>query len=344
MEEGSNRDDALGGRMKLISSKVDSKIYFHKDAVLEYMDLKHIIGDLTEEKARMEQEVHKRLATAPPELLTPVREQLAAAKDELAATRAKLDAANEELAVTREKLGAANEELAATREQLEAEKKEVAPTKEQLIEAVRHQDEQQSASAAALESVECQPSMSLTLCELSENTWSRDELDVLRGMLIKEFLQLDSGGRILGVKEMGRLNRKPFDEACASKLSPTEAKKTASKLYATWENLLKNPNWKPFKTVVVGDDHHKSILLGKDIDVDDDKLQELKRAWGEGAHNAVVRALVEMSEYNCLDDRTITYELWNYKAGRKATTIECVEYMSDQAKQLSVARRRKTRR
>ncbi|KAK3140055.1 hypothetical protein QOZ80_5AG0394870 [Eleusine coracana subsp. coracana] len=324
MEEGSNRDDALGGRMKLISSKVDSKIYFHKDAVLEYMDLKRIIGDLTEEKARMEQEVHKRLATAPPELLTPVREQLAAA--------------NEELAVTREKLGAANEELAATREQLEAEKKEVAPTKEQLIEAVRHQDEQQSASAAALESVECQPSMRQTRSILAP------EMGVVGRMLIKEFLQLDSGGRILGVKEMGRLNRKPFDEACASKLSPTEAKKTASKLYATWENLLKNPNWKPFKTVVVGDDHHKSILLGKDIDVDDDKLQELKRAWGEGAHNAVVRALVEMSEYNCLDDRTITYELWNYKAGRKATTIECVEYMSDQAKQLSVARRRKTRR
>ncbi|GJN35258.1 hypothetical protein PR202_gb24010 [Eleusine coracana subsp. coracana] len=132
--------------MKLISSKVDSKIYFHKDAVLEYMDLKHIIGDLTEEKARMEQEVHKRLATAPPELLTPVREQLAAAKEELAATRAKLDAANEELAATREQLEA-EEEVAATKEQLEA-------AKEQLIEAVRHQDEQQS----ALDSVECQPS------------------------------------------------------------------------------------------------------------------------------------------------------------------------------------------
>ncbi|GJM95369.1 hypothetical protein PR202_ga12096 [Eleusine coracana subsp. coracana] len=251
----------------------------------------------------------------------------------------------------------------ATKEQLEAEKKEVVATKEQLeaakeqlIQVVRHQDEQQR----ALDSVECQPSMRQTRSTaeremgvvggnaLKAQHFGQqipghcDELDVLRGVLIKEFMQLDSGGRILGVKEMGRLKRKPLDEACAAKLPPKEAKKTASKLYTTWENLLKNPSWKPFKTVVAGDDHHKSILLNEDIDVDDDKLQELKRTWGEGAHNTLVRALVEMSEYKSLGNRTITYELWNFKAGRKATTIECVEYMSNQAKQLSAARRRKT--
>ncbi|GJN35260.1 hypothetical protein PR202_gb24012 [Eleusine coracana subsp. coracana] len=297
MEEGSNRrDDALAGRMKLIASKVDSKIYFHHDAMLEYRNMKHIISDLTEEKARMDEEAHRRLAAVPPELLALLRK-------ELAATREQLGAANEELAATREQLGAANEELATTREQLRAAIEEVVATKEQLeaakeqlIEAVRHQDKQQR----ALDSVECQPSMRRTgstaereMGVVGGNALKAqhfgqqipghcDELDVLRGVLIKEFMQ-DSGGHILGVKEMGRLKRKPFDEACAAKLPPKEAKKTASKLYTTWENLLKNPSWKPFKTVVAGDDHHRSVLLNEDIDVDDDKLQELRRTWGEGA-------------------------------------------------------------
>ena len=78
--------------------------------------------------------------------------------------------------------------------------------------------------------------------------------------------------------------------------------------------------------------------------IDDDKLQELKRAWGSGAYNAVVNALVEMKEYDRLNDRSIAYELWNFKEGRRATTRECVDYMSNQVKRLTVTKRRKTRR
>lgn len=80
------------------------------------------------------------------------------------------------------------------------------------------------------------------------------------------------------------------------------------------------------------------------MNVDDDKLQELKRAWGEGAHKSVINALTEMKDYNCLSDRRIAYELWNYKEGRKATLRECVEYMSNQVKNFVVVNRRKTRR
>lgn len=80
------------------------------------------------------------------------------------------------------------------------------------------------------------------------------------------------------------------------------------------------------------------------MNIDDEKLQELKREWGSGAHNAVVNALVEMKEYSCLSDRSSTYELWNYKEGRRATTRECVNYMSNQVKQLSVTKRRNIRR
>ncbi|TVU49624.1 hypothetical protein EJB05_00942, partial [Eragrostis curvula] len=168
---------------------------------------------------------------------------------------------------------------------------------------------------------------------------SDDDLEGLRETLIKEFMQIDCGGCVLGVKEMGRLDEKPFHAACAAKLPPKEAKKEASKLYTTWEKLLKNPSWKPFKTDAVGNNSQEEA-----VDVDDDMLQELKSAWGEGVYNAVVRALMEMKEYNPLSNRSITYELWNYKAGRKATAMECVEYMSNQVKQLSTFKRMKTRR
>lgn len=80
------------------------------------------------------------------------------------------------------------------------------------------------------------------------------------------------------------------------------------------------------------------------MNVDDDKLQELKREWGSVVHNAVVNALVEMKEYGCLSDRSIAYELWNYKEGRKATTRECVNYMTNQVKKLKVTKRRKNLR
>ena len=79
------------------------------------------------------------------------------------------------------------------------------------------------------------------------------------------------------------------------------------------------------------------------MNVDDDKLQELKRAWGSGAHDAVVNALEEMKQYDVLSDRSIAYELWNYE-GRRATMRECINYMSNQVKQLTATKRRKIRR
>jgi hypothetical protein len=80
------------------------------------------------------------------------------------------------------------------------------------------------------------------------------------------------------------------------------------------------------------------------VNVDDDKLQELKRAWGSGAHDAVVNTLVEMKQYDRLSDGSIANELWNYKEGRRATTRECINYMSNQVKQLTMTKRRRIRR
>ncbi|TVU42519.1 hypothetical protein EJB05_08931, partial [Eragrostis curvula] len=121
------------------------------------------------------------------------------------------------------------------------------------------------------------------------------EWDAFVDIMIKgfqKFLQIDSGRRVLGVKEMGRLDKKSFHVACATKLTPKEAKQEASELYTTWEMLLKNTSWKPFKTDAVGDNCEDEA-----IDVDDDMLQELKMERGEDVHNGVISVLMEMRGY-----------------------------------------------
>ncbi|PUZ67553.1 hypothetical protein GQ55_3G445200 [Panicum hallii var. hallii] len=176
----------------------------------------------------------------------------------------------------------------------------------------------------------------LKVQQFSGHCGSRDTaLEVLREKLIKGFMELE-GARNFGVKEMGKLNKKPFQAACAVTLPPKEAELAASELYSTWEKLLKKPSWKPFKIVAVGGD-----CLNEVIDVDDEKLQELRREWGEGPYKSVVDALMERKEYNF--NGAFPYDLWNYKEGRKATLGDVIEYLIDQVKQLTVARRRKSR-
>ncbi|CAL5092893.1 unnamed protein product [Urochloa decumbens] len=166
---------------------------------------------------------------------------------------------------------------------------------------------------------------------------SEEDLEAVRDELIKGFLEIDIGGRKIGIKEMGGLNEKAFKAACLTKVPPEEVAAASYELYSSWQQQLGDLSWYPFKTVTV-DGNQQEI-----VNVDDDKLQELKRAWGSGPHNAVVNALEEMKDYGRLSDRSIAYELWNYKEGRRATTRECVNYMSNQVKQLSVTKRRKIR-
>lgn len=94
------------------------------------------------------------------------------------------------------------------------------------------------------------------------------------------------------------------------------------------KELLDSPNWNPFKSVIVDDNCQEEV-----IDVDDDKLEGLKMAWGEGPYNAVIGALVERKEYNT-DGTGDAFDLWNYKEGRKATLGECVDCIFDKVKKL----------
>jgi methyl-accepting chemotaxis protein len=118
MENSARDDDArnvfddMGERMKLITSKVDSKIYFHKDVVLEYMEIKRLISDLAEEKKKVEQERHGGVTLARLEVLA------AAATGELGAARENLEDAREKLAQRNRQLDEKEEELATARQQL----------------------------------------------------------------------------------------------------------------------------------------------------------------------------------------------------------------------------------
>jgi methyl-accepting chemotaxis protein len=157
MENSARDDDArnvfddMGERMKLITSKVDSKIYFHKDVVLEYMEIKRLISDLAEEKKKVEQERHGGVTLARLEVLAAaatgelgaVRENLADAREKLAQRNQQLDEKEEELATARQQLAQRNHELDEKNKELKALR-----LKLQEMETRNYQAEQLDGNAA----------------------------------------------------------------------------------------------------------------------------------------------------------------------------------------------------
>ncbi|CAH8391258.1 unnamed protein product [Eruca vesicaria subsp. sativa] len=75
------------------------------------------------------------------------------------------------------------------------------------------------------------------------------------------------------------------------------------------------------------------VWLQEVVDEEDEKLKKLKAEWGEEVHNAVKTALEELNEYNA-SGRYSTPELWNFKAGRKATLKEVISFNSNYMKPL----------
>ncbi|XP_044387202.1 factor of DNA methylation 1 isoform X1 [Triticum aestivum] len=168
---------------------------------------------------------------------------------------------------------------------------------------------------------------------------TRKEISDIHSKLIEGFADLSTtGGRNIALKNIGQLDDRPFLAACRKKLPAEEAQEKAKEVHRVWQGHIQNPEWNPFKTVTV-EGIPKEI-----IDVDDDKLQGLCAAWGEGVHKAVVSCLVEIQESGRLGDRNIVPEVWNYKCKRKATHSESIEYLFGQVKRLSDAKSRTRRR
>ncbi|KAK9159846.1 hypothetical protein Syun_006187 [Stephania yunnanensis] len=154
---------------------------------------------------------------------------------------------------------------------------------------------------------------------------SNDELQEAKKELINGLRESSSARALIGVKRMGELDSKPFQDSCKRKYSVDEAEERAVVLCSTWEDYLRDPEWHPFKVIEVNNKHQEII------NEEDEKLKELKGELGEESYNAVIAALTEMNEYNP-SGRYIVPELWNFKDGRKATLKEGVSFILRQWK------------
>ncbi|XP_047316231.1 protein INVOLVED IN DE NOVO 2 [Impatiens glandulifera] len=160
---------------------------------------------------------------------------------------------------------------------------------------------------------------------------SNDELQDARKELINGLRDVSKGGKI-GVKRMGELDNKPFHEAMLKRYKDEEAADDrATELCSLWEEYLRDPEWHPFKVVIVNDKPQEMI------NEEDEKLKGVREELGEDVYLAVKAALAEINDYNP-SGRYIVSELWNYDEGRKATLKEGSRFLLDKYKAAQLKR------
>ncbi|KAJ1396784.1 putative domain XH [Sesbania bispinosa] len=67
----------------------------------------------------------------------------------------------------------------------------------------------------------------------------------------KSLRDMFRGRSQLGIKRMGELDPKPFQNLCSQKYSSEQWQEMSAQLCSSWEENLKNPAWHPFKTIEV---------------------------------------------------------------------------------------------
>ncbi|KAI3777976.1 hypothetical protein L2E82_06896 [Cichorium intybus] len=163
---------------------------------------------------------------------------------------------------------------------------------------------------------------------------SNNELQAARKELINVLPQILEGTSTIGLKRMGEVAQKPFQDVCLQKFSAQDWELRSVELSSLWQDKVNNPNWHPFKHAI------KDGKLQEIIDEDDSHLRELKSQWGEEACNAVVNALLELNEYNS-SGRYVVSELWNFKENKKATLKEVIDCLIQQLKTNKPLKRRR---
>ncbi|CAM0949715.1 unnamed protein product [Alopecurus aequalis] len=169
---------------------------------------------------------------------------------------------------------------------------------------------------------------------------TNDELEQAKKELINGLQTMSVTRSTIGVKRMGVLDEKAFLAAYKKKAENDVSKKAAKcdleeespLLLTKWEHEITLPDWHPFKVIQV-DGQAKEL-----VQEDDEKLQALKEEAGQEAHDVVVKALLEMNEYNPSGRYAIPM-LWNFKEKWRAPLDEAVDYM---LKQWKANRKKKT--
>ncbi|KAG6526666.1 factor of DNA methylation 1-like isoform X1 [Zingiber officinale] len=146
---------------------------------------------------------------------------------------------------------------------------------------------------------------------------SNDELQAARKELLTGLEDLLTGHTLIGIKRMGELDVKAFQNVARKKFKSEEADIKAAELCSSWQEEMKNPSWHPFKIVVTNGKEEEFLVE------DDPKLKKLWIEYGDDVCNAVKTALQELNEY-CPTGKYVVPELWNFKVGRKATMKEIV--------------------
>ncbi|OEL26825.1 Factor of DNA methylation 1 [Dichanthelium oligosanthes] len=167
---------------------------------------------------------------------------------------------------------------------------------------------------------------------IAEDSERRRELSEIRKKLIEVFSDIGHCRLNIRIKMMGEINCKPFLDAPLREHPSDIARDEAAKSCSAWQQKIKDPVWHPYKRIT--EDGPSEEVLNDE----DETLKKLK-ACGEGIHDAVTEALKEMNEYN-QSRRSVVPELWNYKEGRKATILECIEYLGKKAKEQSCKKRK----
>ncbi|CAO2189257.1 unnamed protein product [Urochloa humidicola] len=153
-----------------------------------------------------------------------------------------------------------------------------------------------------------------------------DEVNNARKQLITTFKKGEPSKANIRIKRMGKLDDKAFKLACRKRLPEEDADVRCALLCSKWEEKIRNPNWHPFRVVMINGEERRVIKE------DDETLQNMREELGEEECGLVTKALLEIQDYNPSGCYPVP-ELWNYKHNQRATLQEAIEQLSRKRRQ-----------